>query len=134
MGGHGLDLLEFVHRPSTTLRCRYNSRSKSPAVMPAVEAFVSLADGSALDGHPERAAARRRPGCYGRRMDDRDGRLRYRLLTGPDDAEFCRRVSGALTEGYRLHGSPAMTFDGRRVVVAQALVWDDGPDARVVPA
>ncbi|TDC85086.1 DUF1737 domain-containing protein [Micromonospora sp. KC606] len=67
-------------------------------------------------------------------MDDRDGRLRYRLLTGPDDAEFCRRVSGALTEGYRLHGSPAMTFDGRRVVVAQALVWDDGPDARVVPA
>ncbi|MBY8872899.1 DUF1737 domain-containing protein [Micromonospora sp. PLK6-60] len=59
-------------------------------------------------------------------MTDQDGRLRYRLLTGPDDAEFCRRVSAALADGYRLHGSPTMTFDGQRVVVAQAVVLDDG--------
>ena len=26
----------------------------------------------------------------------------YRLLTGPDDAEFCRRVSDALEDGYVL--------------------------------
>jgi hypothetical protein len=62
--------------------------------------------------------------------EDGDGRLRYRLLTGPDDAQFCERVSAALAEGYRLHGSPAMTFDGRRVVVAQALVLD-APAPRV---
>ncbi|MEV6622041.1 DUF1737 domain-containing protein [Amycolatopsis sp. NPDC051106] len=48
---------------------------------------------------------------------------RYRLLTGPDDAKFCHRVSEALDLGYRLHGSPAATFDGARVIVAQALVW-----------
>lgn len=47
----------------------------------------------------------------------------YRLLTGPDDAAFCRRVSEALEMGYRLYGSPAATFDGKQVVVAQALVW-----------
>jgi hypothetical protein len=47
----------------------------------------------------------------------------YRLLTGPDDAEFCRRVSAALALGYELHGSPALTFDGARVIAAQALVW-----------
>ena len=47
----------------------------------------------------------------------------YRLLTGPDDAAFCRRVSEALALGYRLYGSPAATFDGTRVVVAQAVVW-----------
>ncbi|MGW5667507.1 DUF1737 domain-containing protein [Micromonospora sp. NPDC003776] len=58
-------------------------------------------------------------------MSDHDDRLRYRLLTGPDDAEFCRRVSAALAEGYRLHGSPAITFDGQRVIVAQAVVLDD---------
>jgi hypothetical protein len=52
-----------------------------------------------------------------------DGPLKYRLLTGPDDASFCRRVSQALCDGYELHGSPAVTFDGRTVVVAQALVW-----------
>ncbi|MGW4497054.1 DUF1737 domain-containing protein [Micromonospora sp. NPDC004336] len=59
-------------------------------------------------------------------------RLRYRLLTGPDDADFCRRVSDLLADGYRLHGSPAATFDGQRVIVAQALVLDDG-NAVVVP-
>lgn len=60
-------------------------------------------------------------------------RLRYRLLTGPDDADFCRRVSAALADGYRLHGSPAMTFDGQRVVVAQAVVLADGWSADVTP-
>jgi hypothetical protein len=52
-----------------------------------------------------------------------DGLPIYRLLTGPDDAAFCYRVSEALAVGYRLYGSPAATFDGKRVIVAQALVW-----------
>ena len=29
----------------------------------------------------------------------------YRVLTGPDDASFCRRVSAALEMGYQLHGA-----------------------------
>ncbi|WP_446211779.1 DUF1737 domain-containing protein [Micromonospora sp. IBSANI012] len=66
-------------------------------------------------------------------MDDHDDRLRYRLLTGPDDADFCRRVSEALADGYRLHGSPAITFDGERVVVAQAVVLGAGWSAGVTP-
>ena len=49
-------------------------------------------------------------------------RLRYRLLTGPDTPAFCERVSQALEEGYELHGSPALTFDGTTTYVAQALV------------
>ena len=52
-----------------------------------------------------------------------DGLPTYRLLTGPDDAAFCYRVSEALAIGYRLYGSPTATFDGERVIVAQALVW-----------
>jgi hypothetical protein len=47
----------------------------------------------------------------------------YRVLTGPDDDAFCRRVSAALALGYELYGSPALTFDGKSVIVAQALVW-----------
>ena len=31
-----------------------------------------------------------------------DGLPAHRLLTGPDDASFCRRVSDALALGYRL--------------------------------
>jgi len=48
-------------------------------------------------------------------------RLRYRLLSGPDDIAFCERVSEVLAEGYVLHGGPAATFDGSRVIVAQAV-------------
>lgn len=47
--------------------------------------------------------------------------LRYRLLTGPDDKKFCERVSQALRQGYKLYGSPAITFDGGRCIVAQAV-------------
>jgi hypothetical protein len=53
-----------------------------------------------------------------------EGLPRYRLLTGKDDAAFCHRVSDALTLGFRLHGSPALTFNGEHLVVAQALIWD----------
>jgi hypothetical protein len=52
-----------------------------------------------------------------------DGLPRYRVLTVPDDETFCRRVSEALNLGFRLHGSPAVTLNGKRVIVAQALVW-----------
>tara|TARA_R110002110_G_scaffold2582_7_gene12209 strand:+ start:2399 stop:2578 length:180 start_codon:yes stop_codon:yes gene_type:complete len=54
--------------------------------------------------------------------------LKYRLLTGPDDHAFCERVSKALDEGYRLHGSPAITFNGERAIVAQAVVRDTAVD------
>ncbi|AXE31382.1 DUF1737 domain-containing protein [Chromobacterium phragmitis] len=53
----------------------------------------------------------------------------YRLLTGPDDSAFCKRVSEALELGYRLYGSPAATFNGERVIVAQAVVWPGASDA-----
>ena len=53
-------------------------------------------------------------------------RLRYRLLTGPDDVTFCERVSAALDDGYDLYGSPSITFDGTHAIVAQALVLRDG--------
>ena len=55
----------------------------------------------------------------------------YRILTGPDDAAFCRRVSEAIALGYELYGSPAATYNGSQVIVAQALVW---PSVRVPAA
>jgi hypothetical protein len=49
----------------------------------------------------------------------------YRLLTGTDDEAFCRRVSEALALGFQLYGSPAATFNGKEVIVAQAVLWPD---------
>ncbi|WP_406280670.1 DUF1737 domain-containing protein [Nocardia sp. NBC_00881] len=54
-----------------------------------------------------------------------DQPLCYRLITGADDARFCERVSALLEQGYRLHGSPAVTFDGTYVIAAQAVILDD---------
>jgi hypothetical protein len=48
----------------------------------------------------------------------------YRLLTGPDDATFCHRVSEALNRGWQLHGGPSLTFDGTHVICGQAIVKD----------
>lgn len=49
-------------------------------------------------------------------------KLSYRLITGPDNREFCERISAALADGYVLHGNPAATFNGTNVIVAQAVV------------
>ena len=54
-----------------------------------------------------------------------DGLPRYHLLTGKDDAKFCHRVSEALALGYQLYGSPAATFNGQDVIVAQAIIWPE---------
>lgn len=49
--------------------------------------------------------------------------LIYRLLTGPDDASFCHKVTKALSEGWHLHGSPTLTFDAAKnaLVAGQAV-------------
>ena len=58
-------------------------------------------------------------------------KLPYRLLTGPDDKQFCERVSKALQEGYQLYGSPSLTHDGQRIMVCQAVVLPQpDPDKR----
>ncbi|GAB6897800.1 DUF1737 domain-containing protein [Kineosporia succinea] len=61
-------------------------------------------------------------------------RLRYRLLTGPDDTSFCERVSAALAEGYVLHGPPTLTFDGTRVIAGQAVVLPGAATPTIVEA
>ncbi len=47
---------------------------------------------------------------------------RYRLLTGIDDSSFCQKVSDALDSGYELYGSPSVTFNGKNVIAAQAVI------------
>jgi hypothetical protein len=61
-----------------------------------------------------------------RMSNERKAMTAYRFLTGPDDAAFCHRVTEALSLGWRLHGSPSLTFDPtqNRVICGQALIKD----------
>jgi len=58
-----------------------------------------------------------------------DDRPIYRLLTGKDDRAFCERVSEALEQGWRLHGSPTMCWEPTEgtMKVGQAVIWKDAP-------
>ena len=66
-------------------------------------------------------------------MTNETGHPSYRLLSGPDDASFCQKVSKALDEGYKLYGHPTSTFDGERVIIAQAVIWPDFELKMAVP-
>ena len=39
----------------------------------------------------------------------------YRFLTGVDDSAFCHKVTKALSEGWKLHGSPSYAFDAAKL-------------------
>ena len=47
----------------------------------------------------------------------------YRMITGPDDNEFCHRISKALSNGWELTGSSSLTYDPikERVICGQAI-------------
>jgi hypothetical protein len=44
------------------------------------------------------------------------------MLTGIDDSAFCDKVVAHLNNGYELYGSPTSTFNGKNVIVGQAVV------------
>ncbi|MEN8258965.1 MAG: DUF1737 domain-containing protein [Thermodesulfobacteriota bacterium] len=48
----------------------------------------------------------------------------YSFLTGPDDMDFCKRVSERLNNGWQLYGSPSLTFDGKNTIAGQAVIKD----------
>lgn len=48
----------------------------------------------------------------------------YRYITGPDDAEFCYRITRMLNHGWTLAAPATLTFDTaqKRVICGQTLV------------
>lgn len=55
-----------------------------------------------------------------------EDKLKYRLITGKDDENFCKRISELLDVGYKLYESPSCTFNGQDVIVAQAVILNEG--------
>ena len=48
----------------------------------------------------------------------------YRFITDDETIDFCQRVTEALSNGWKLHGEPKMTFDHKRKIMrcGQAVV------------
>ncbi|MEM7243602.1 MAG: DUF1737 domain-containing protein [Pseudomonadota bacterium] len=53
--------------------------------------------------------------------------MRYRFITEDDTAEFCNRVSAALSEGWQLYGDPQYAFDEKKEIMrcGQAVIRED---------
>lgn len=51
--------------------------------------------------------------------------MQYKLITGPDDSTFCARITEFLNGGWKLHGNPTMTYDGKTVIAGQAIIKED---------
>lgn len=49
----------------------------------------------------------------------------YKFITGPDDSKFCARITEFLNNGWKLYGSPTMTYDGKTVIAGQAIIKED---------
>lgn len=45
----------------------------------------------------------------------------YRIITNPDNEEFCMRITKLINKGWKLHGNPTLTFNGETPIVGQAL-------------
>jgi hypothetical protein len=58
-------------------------------------------------------------------INQMESKLKYRLITGKDDASFCERISNLIKEGYKLYGSPCITVNGKDVIAAQAVILDE---------
>jgi hypothetical protein len=48
----------------------------------------------------------------------------YRFLTGPDDSDFCHKITAVLNKGWLLQGNPTLAFDPvqGRMVCGQAVM------------
>lgn len=100
-----------VAKPATKApvkRATTKVAAKPAAVTPVVDGDACALPGAAVDAPKKR----------------------YRLLTGPDDSNFCQKVSDALDDGYELYGSPSITFNGKTAYAAQAVILKKLPKGK----
>jgi hypothetical protein len=93
---------------------------RAPAAKPAARTTVRTAAAKAAVKPPVSAAAKTAVAVAV--ADKPDFTKRYKMLTGVDNSEFCAKVRMHLDNGYALHGSPVMAFNGKDIIVGQAVV------------
>jgi len=92
---------------------------RTPAAKPAARATVRSAAKPAAKTAAKPAVASKTAVAV---ADKPDFTKRFKMLTGIDNSEFCAKVRLHLDNGYALHGSPVMAFNGKDIIVGQAVV------------
>ncbi|BEE09788.1 DUF1737 domain-containing protein [Aeromonas dhakensis] len=57
----------------------------------------------------------------------------YRFISGPDDKDFCMRITELMNRGWELHHGPTLTFNGNTCIVGQALTKEVADEAYSAP-
>jgi hypothetical protein len=94
---------------------------RTPAAKPAARATVRAAAKPAAKTAAKPAVAAKTAVAVAV-ADKPDFTKRFKMLTGIDNSEFCAKVRLHLDNGYALHGSPVMAFNGKDIIVGQAIV------------
>jgi hypothetical protein len=94
---------------------------RTPAAKPAARATVRAAAKPAAKTAAKPAVAAKTTVAVSV-ADKPDFTKRFKMLTGIDNSEFCAKVRLHLDNGYALHGSPVMAFNGKDIIVGQAVV------------
>lgn len=100
---------------TTTAKTPARTATRTAAAKPAAKAAAKTTAAKAAPKPATKVAKAEKPAKVKPKA--------YILLTGVDDSVFCQRVSDKIKEGYELYGSPAVTFNGKNVIAAQALVF-----------
>ena len=103
--------------------------AKTPAKKPAAKPVAKPAAKTPVAPKPAvrstaaaSAAAKAAARAAAAVADTPDFTKRFKMLTGVDNSEFCAKVRLHLDHGYSLHGSPVMAFNGKDIIVGQAVV------------
>jgi hypothetical protein len=102
--------------PKTAVKAAVQSGTK------AATASVATRKPSVRSSSAASAAARAAAKAAATPVSTPDFTKRYKMLTGVDNSEFCAKVRMHLDNGYALHGSPVMAFNGKDIIVGQAVV------------
>jgi hypothetical protein len=102
--------------PKTAVKTTAKSGTKVATVS------VAALKPSVRSTSPASAAARAAAKAAAAPASTPDFTKRYKMLTGVDNSEFCAKVRLHLDNGYALHGSPVMAFNGKDIIVGQAVV------------
>ena len=110
--------MRWLNKTMTTTAKTTRSVASKPAARSTTRAAAKPA---AAKPTAAKAAATKAPVAVAV-ADKPDFTKRYKMLTGVDNSEFCAKVRLHLDNGYALHGSPVMAFNGKDIIVGQAVV------------